>query len=336
MNPTAGNEDSNSIREESQAKRLRRREFTEDDDRSCGERHDGRACPSDQTPANGNYDPTSVSTSSTAPPGLWFHRLGPNPANRLPVTQLNQFMKPPTTPLDLSKLGPDGRVCVVPVAKKIAVHLMTASNKQLLAEMSGAIAAWEPDSSKVSLRGSADQINMANRLLLRIMMHCQWGVSEEKVQRLLKPRRVHKTLVRLAPMGLQLKSIEKTLSMRSPRLSIGKDKTNDAVIMDALVSRHHCVLELDTARGAVYAIDCSTNGSFLNGKRLPQKKHGKVLLSHGDELLLRDPGQDSEFGYMVNLVIDSAHVGSQAEEDTDSIGREWAELLHRRRSQGAV
>eukprot|EP00434_Breviolum_minutum_P005869 symbB.v1.2.005175.t1/scaffold298.1/size236510/19 len=49
-------------------------------------------------------------------------------------------------------------------------------------------------------------------------------------------------------------------------------------------------------------IDCSTNGTFLNGLRLPPKTTGKVLLSHGDELLLQDPANgDQEFGYVVNI-----------------------------------
>eukprot|EP00435_Cladocopium_sp_Y103_P002909 s1216_g1.t1 len=49
-------------------------------------------------------------------------------------------------------------------------------------------------------------------------------------------------------------------------------------------------------------IDCSTNGTFLNGFRLPPKTTGKVLLSHGDELLLQDPANgDQEFGYVVNI-----------------------------------
>jgi len=49
-------------------------------------------------------------------------------------------------------------------------------------------------------------------------------------------------------------------------------------------------------------LDLSTNGTFLNGIRLPGKQVGKVLLSHGDELLLKDPaGGEQEFGYIVNL-----------------------------------
>ena len=62
------------------------------------------------------------------------------------------------------------------------------------------------------------------------------------------------------------------------------------------------MLELVPAKGLVYAIDMSTNGTFLNSKRLPTKdKSAKVVLWHGDELLFQDPNASMEFGYMVNL-----------------------------------
>merc|ERR1712048_1199550 len=77
---------------------------------------------------------------------------------------------------------------------------------------------------------------------------------------------------------------------------------NDVVIQDPIISRQHCVIELDAERGAVYVLDCSTNGTFLNGRRLPSKSSGKVLLSHGDELLLKDPSAgEPEFGFIVNI-----------------------------------
>merc|ERR1711957_201947 len=74
------------------------------------------------------------------------------------------------------------------------------------------------------------------------------------------------------------------------------------MIPDKLVSRAHVSIEYDPVKGLLYVCDCSTNGTFLNGVRLPSKIKGKVLLSHGDELLLKDPsGPQSEFGYIVNL-----------------------------------
>ena len=44
------------------------------------------------------------------------------------------------------------------------------------------------------------------------------------------------------------------------------------------VSRVHVLIELDSEKRGVYIIDSSTNGCWLNGKKLPQKQSGKVEL----------------------------------------------------------
>jgi len=187
------------------------------------------------------------------------------------------------------------------IPKGLVDCLMTPEHRQLLTEETGACAEWAPDEGKVLLTGSAEQVKRAQRLLSRVTTHCHWGKSETKVRRLLKPKIVESVQCRLSPMNT-LRPAEKLLSGSRPLLTIGKDKGNDAVIQDALVSRAHCVVELDAERGAVYILDCSTNGTFLNGIRLPSKQLGKVLLSHGDELLLKDPlSGEQEFGYIVNL-----------------------------------
>eukprot|EP00415_Alexandrium_ostenfeldii_P003441 UN3441 len=141
--------------------------------------------------------------------------------------------------------------------------------------------------------------------------------------------------MRLAPMGLSLRPVGKLLSVRSPTLSIGKDKLNDAVVADAQISRQHCVLELDSKRGAVFPVDFSPNGPFLNGRGLPNKKHGKVLLSPGDELCFKDPGPDAEFGYMVNLFVDGPTAQGAGEGGGLFFGREFAGPLRRRRQIAA-
>lgn len=206
-----------------------------------------------------------------------------------------------TTPMDFSRLSEDARPSKsVPVSKDLVEYLMTPEHRQMLNEESGADVEWSPDSHEVQLRGSAEQIKKAQRMLTRVTTHCHWGKSEAKITRILQPPVVESVVVRLSPMNT-LRPSEKVLS-QGQRLSIGKDKINDTVIQDAVVSRQHCVVELDSERGAVYVLDCSTNGTFLNGRRLPAKSAGKVLLSHGDELLLKDPSSgDSEYGYIVNL-----------------------------------
>merc|ERR1711920_21675 len=100
---------------------------------------------------------------------------------------------------------------------------------------------------------------------------------------------------------------EKMFGAKETKMTIGKDKKNDVVITDQVVSRQHCCLSFDEGKGAVYVTDLSTNGTFLNGTRLPSKKLGKVLLSHGDELLLHNPASsNAEFGYIVNLNVVSS------------------------------
>lgn len=205
-----------------------------------------------------------------------------------------------TTPMDFSRLNANLPSRSVAVPKELSLYLMTTEHRQLLTEETGADVEWSPEENQVHLKGSAEQIKKAQRLLTRVITHCHWGRSEEKVKRLLRPNIVESVVVRLSPMNT-LRPAEKMLNM-GHTLSIGKDKNCDTVIPDAIVSRQHCVLELDSERGAVYIIDCSTNGTFLNGRRLPGKQAGKVLLSHGDELLLKDPSTgDQEYGYIVNI-----------------------------------
>lgn len=208
-----------------------------------------------------------------------------------------------TTPMDFSRLVATNLPTKdVPVPKGIVEALMTPTNRTLMIEESGAEVEWAHEERLVKLRGSQEQLKRGTRLLQRVLMHCHWGVSEDKISRLMRPRQLESVICRLSPMNT-LRPVEKVLSASSPVLSIGKEKgTNVVVINDPIISRQHCVMELDMERGAVYVIDCSTNGTFLNGTRLPSKTVGKVLLSHGDELLFKDPNSgEQEFGYIVNL-----------------------------------
>lgn len=206
-----------------------------------------------------------------------------------------------TTPMDFSRLSRDLPSREIPVPKNLVEYLMTPDHRHLMTEQSGADVEWAPDEAHVKVRGSQEQVKRATRLLQRVLMHCNWGRSEAKVKRLLKPKMVESAIIRLSPMNT-LRPSEKLLSPSQPILSIGKDKGNDVVIQDPIISRQHCVLELDPERGAVYVIDTSTNGTFLNGTRLPAKTAGKVLVSHGDELLFKDPHSgDQEFGYICNV-----------------------------------
>lgn len=202
--------------------------------------------------------------------------------------------------LDPDRAGPTGNI---PLSPKIAAHVMTLQNKKLLLEQCGTTVEWDATTEKALLWGSSEQVKSCIRVLNRISSHCTWGSSEDKVSRIIKPRKVEAVLVRLSPMG-RLPSHEKRLTASTPQLTIGKEKgANDVFVADNAVSRQHCILEFDLSKGAVYVLDTSTNGTYLNGVRLPQKMTGKVILSHGDDLVLKDLKTDpaQEFGWIVNI-----------------------------------
>eukprot|EP00746_Dinoflagellata_sp_MGD_P027007 gnl/MRDRNA2_/MRDRNA2_163637_c0_seq1.p1 gnl/MRDRNA2_/MRDRNA2_163637_c0~~gnl/MRDRNA2_/MRDRNA2_163637_c0_seq1.p1 ORF type:complete len:250 (+),score=52.82 gnl/MRDRNA2_/MRDRNA2_163637_c0_seq1:97-846(+) len=191
----------------------------------------------------------------------------------------------------------------VPLPPTLAAHIMTKRNVELLLQETGAVVNWDASKGAVLISGAQEQRKACTRVLARISSHCTWGSNETKVSRIIKPRKVQAVLVRLSPMG-SLRSFSKKLSAQEPRLTIGKEKgTNDMAVADNLLSRQHCIIEFDINKGAVYVIDMSTNGSYLNGIRLPAKASGKVMLSHGDDLVLKDEKSDParEFGWILNI-----------------------------------
>lgn len=210
--------------------------------------------------------------------------------------------------VDSARLGRDSsQARSISIPAKMASHVFTAANKKVLMETTGSEVEWDATSSnyKAKVWGAPEQVKKALRLLDRVVSHCNWGSSEAKVSRILSPpKQLDSVLVRLSPMGPHLQPFELQLSASCPVLSIGKEKgRNHVVIPDPLMSRQHCSLELDITRGSVYIMDQSTNGTFLNGCRLPKAKGGKVICSHGDDLVLKDPVHDptGEFGYIVNI-----------------------------------
>jgi hypothetical protein len=78
-------------------------------------------------------------------------------------------------------------------------------------------------------------------------------------------------IVRRGPQPNQIYEMNKGI------ITLGRDITNDIVINDPEVSRHHCRL---TQGGGGFTIEDlgSTNGTFINGQRLT----GARPLSHGD------------------------------------------------------
>ncbi|RPJ03141.1 MAG: FHA domain-containing protein [Chloroflexi bacterium] len=81
----------------------------------------------------------------------------------------------------------------------------------------------------------------------------------------------YRLIVRRGPQPNQIYELNKGI------ITLGRDITNDIVINDPEVSRHHCRL---TQGGGGFTIEDlgSTNGTFINGQRLT----GARPLSHGD------------------------------------------------------
>ena len=65
------------------------------------------------------------------------------------------------------------------------------------------------------------------------------------------------------------------------KITIGRDSDNKVVVDNKLASRHHCVIQ--KIKDAYFLKDeNSTNGTFLNGSRIPPDKY--VRLNPGDKI----------------------------------------------------
>ncbi len=99
------------------------------------------------------------------------------------------------------------------------------------------------------------------------------------------------TIVTSSPVGKQLNEIKKgelsylVFNKKKielvAKITIGRDSDNDVVVDSKLASRHHCVIQ--KIKEAYFLKDeGSTNGTFLNGNRVPPDKY--VRLNLGDKI----------------------------------------------------
>ena len=98
-------------------------------------------------------------------------------------------------------------------------------------------------------------------------------------------------------------NLGKSFEIAKDVLTLGRDVSNDIVINDAEVSRHHSRF---TRQGDGYAVEDlgSTNGTFVNGMRLT----GSRALAHGDVVAL---GETILLGYeMIAAEVDSTAVAA--------------------------
>ncbi|CAJ1352071.1 unnamed protein product [Effrenium voratum] len=216
--------------------------------------------------------------------------------------------RPQTERMDFTGLEAGRLTKSLTVPQDQVSSVMTPSTRELLLEVTGAYdIEWVKQKRSIQVTGTAAQLEKAEKALQRVVAHCNWGATEAKIRSILRPRLDYKSArIRLASMAPTLKDFTKTLTSDKATFSIGTDPTSALRVKGPLVSRSHAVVEFQPDKGSVYVVDTSTNGTFLNGKRLPPKASAKVMLSHGDELLLQDPSQGAEFGYMVNVELPPA------------------------------
>src|SRR5271166_6947023 len=66
-----------------------------------------------------------------------------------------------------------------------------------------------------------------------------------------------------------------------PMNSLGRHPNNTIQLLDKIVSKEHCILELREGRFLLRDLG-SLNGTYINGERV----RGEMFLKHGDEIAL--------------------------------------------------
>jgi len=109
--------------------------------------------------------------------------------------------------------------------------------------------------------------------------------------------------LRLEPLKPGLPEFEKVLGEHKQSVVIGSQRgVADVVVVDEIVSKKHIILSLIGVHGelALSIADYSTNGTWMNGERLREKKK-KYRVRSGDKILVMDPTLDDEFGWKVDF-----------------------------------
>lgn len=203
---------------------------------------------------------------------------------------------------------------VLKLAPRLLESLLDPDNQPKLLARTGLSSASLNQEGLVVLKATTRKgLMKALAQLRRVAYHCQWGCTKEKVAALLSERPakpVTSIVVRLAATSSRLQSHESRLSLKVRKLRIGTQAGVCQLVMEGVpgLSRKHCTITFEPDRGACYVQDLSTNGTYLNGKRLPRPPYKKVedarvRLFHGDELFFRLRTDDmEELGYVVNLL----------------------------------
>lgn len=200
------------------------------------------------------------------------------------------------------------------LAKPLHDSLLDEDNKPRLLALTGLVGVSLTQEKDVVVRANSQrELQIAIGKLRRLAYHCQWGCSKEKVGELLLGRPLkplNSMVLRLAAVSSRLPSHEARLTGTSPKLRVGTTNGMCDLLIQSVsgLSRKHCTITFEPEKGAAYIQDLSTNGTFLNGKRLPKPPYksiqdARVRLVHGDEVSIRRKSDElEELGWMVNIV----------------------------------
>lgn len=110
-------------------------------------------------------------------------------------------------------------------------------------------------------------------------------------------------VLRMEPLKAGLPSYEKVLSESKQSVLIGSGRgLADVLVREEGISKRHASLVLIAIHGelGLAIVDSSTNGTFVNGKRLPAKQK-RFRIRSGDVVLVKDPGLDEELGWKLDF-----------------------------------
>lgn len=206
------------------------------------------------------------------------------------------------------------RETVLRMQPRLHESLLHSDNMPKLLQRTGLEKATLNEDGLVVLRAhSRKGLMKALSQLRRIAYHCQWGCTKAKVAALLaeKPTRASNSMVvRLAATSSRLQSHEARLTHKVRKLRVGTQAGACQLAIEGIpgLSRKHCTITFEPEKASCYVQDLSTNGTYLNGKRLPRPPYkniqdARVRLFHGDELFFRLRSEEAEeLGYVVNIL----------------------------------
>lgn len=109
--------------------------------------------------------------------------------------------------------------------------------------------------------------------------------------------------LRLEPLKPGLPEFERVLGESRQSVLIGSNRSKvDINVSDDVVSKKHVSLHLIGIKGelTLCIVDHSTNGSYVNGTRLPGREK-RFKIRSGDKLTIKAPELDEDFGWKLDF-----------------------------------